>query len=79
MNWTWPIFFILASALTLDDYASMLGPGAERKIPCLCINPDFEKLVGGGQLLMQAQLRSFMRVWEVQWNRLVNPTVRFFE
>ena len=51
-----------SETLTLDDYAGMLFPCAERKIPCLCINPDFEKLVGGG-FLVQAQLHSFMLVW----------------
>jgi ribonucleotide monophosphatase NagD (HAD superfamily) len=73
--------FVLASAqsetLTLDDYAGILFPGTERKIPCLCINPDFEKLVGGGQLLVQPQLRGFTLVWEGRCNGLVSPTGRF--
>ena len=66
--------FVLDSAqsdtLTFDDCATMLWPGAERKIPCLCINPDFEKLVAGGPAFSAgavAELYVSMGVCGMDW------------
>jgi len=36
--------------ISLDRYRSMLRPSAERGIPCICTNPDLEKLSGGSLL-----------------------------
>jgi HAD superfamily hydrolase (TIGR01459 family) len=34
--------------LSLADYRALLGPAAERGIPCLCTNPDMEMLTAHG-------------------------------
>lgn len=36
--------------ISLDRYRSMLRPSAERGMPCICTNPDLEKLSGGSLL-----------------------------
>ncbi len=35
-------------ALTLEDYATLLAPAANRGIPCLCTNPDMTMLTPAG-------------------------------
>ena len=70
--------FVLGSAqsdtLTFDDYATMLWPGAERKIPCLCINPDFEKLVAVGTAFSAGTVAELYVSMGDLWNGLVSPT-----